>query len=141
MFNNNFSTDFLNQFESAAQVINEWFLEGNNLAKKNFNDFLNTKHTTPSFKKFANIDAHHLISKRINPSFESVQDVNDYLSIGYCEIEDGKYLVTPTLSFINDEYLNGQYFSIPIHPKTTPNNPTRRPRASARGGESHLTSG
>jgi hypothetical protein len=34
MFNNNFSTDFLNQFESAAQVINEWFLEGNNLAKK-----------------------------------------------------------------------------------------------------------
>jgi hypothetical protein len=29
----------------------------------------------------------------------------------------------------------------PIHPKTTPINPTRRPRASARGGEAHLTSG
>jgi len=111
-----FSKAFVTEFECAAKKVNRHYIDGYNLAKTTFLKFLQNNQVGCDFETYSNIKVHREKAIMKDKGSSQTRDISDFLSVAYYDVEfENKYIVTPILSFIDKNHLNGMFFSYPLN--------------------------
>lgn len=116
MSQHTFSNALINAFEDAAKKIHHHYIDGHNLAKTTFLRFLQNEQVECDFETYSDIKSHRERAIMRDKGSSHTRDISDFLTIAYYDVEfENQYIISPILSFIDKNYLNGMFFSYPLN--------------------------
>lgn len=111
-----FSNALIDAFEDAAKQVHRHYIDGHNLAKTTFLRFLHNEQAGCDFETYSDIKRHREKAVMKDKGSSHVRDISNFLSVAYYDVEfENKYIISPILSFIDKNYLNGMFFSYPLN--------------------------